>query len=204
MLSASPQIPCAPSSRHHEPKPDAHQVETLELYSGDEDDSEEEDGGSGPHSGVHSANRASALEGDSSPEMRCPAPVPLAELVSSDEEEEQEMPPPTRVPVRQRVEDVHAPVREPSHAAGGAAAPPSPPVDRWEDSDDEAAGDSHALDEPMRTADCDDTEAVEGEDNWDAEDIKPQAEVPPPRLMSAPGITADENFADDDWDDDDE
>ena len=68
-------------------------VETVELYSGDEDDDDEGDDVS---LRVDSANKASGGRNGNgrsrhdSPPMRGPAPVPLAAMISSDEEEEDE------------------------------------------------------------------------------------------------------------------
>jgi len=77
---------------------------------------------------------------------------------------------------------------------------PSPSVERWE--------------APVVAADVDADERWDSDEEAD-EDLAPRAavqgsqivrpyEMGPPGLVVAPGIVADDNFADDDWDEDDE
>jgi len=172
-------------------------VETVELDSGDEAD---DDLGSG--SGVDSANRASGQSEQASPSMRGPAPVPLADMISSDDEADDEA---AREAEREReVEEARERLRQSARQAAERAPPPppsdddddrvaavrpgSPAVDRW-DSDEEA-------DDDEAGAPC----AVQRVQP--AQPTQPVEYAEPSGVVVAPGIVADDNFADDDWDDD--
>jgi len=196
-------------------------IETVELHSGDE--GEDEDEGASSTGDVNSANRASS-KAEESPEMRAPAPVPLGELISSDDENDDDEARETErereiEEARERLRQAAAKptVAEPAVAEPAVAEPPpadddagagradddrapSPSVERWE--------------APVVAADVDADERWDSDEEAD-EDLAPRAavqgsqivrpyEMGPPGLVVAPGIVADDNFADDDWDEDDE
>ena len=228
-------------------------VETVELYSGDEDDEDDAD--------VHSANKASGgargadRNSNASPPMRCPAPVPLAAMISSDEEESDEerssrapaamrrggnigAPQPAHAPEESDDEDedeldtkprrritgsfspeeraasAHAPMAAPAakaaHAPKQPALPPAPAApldadDNWDSSDSEDEDDGiPALDQQQHhRRPAHETAPTPAPIRPSANSLgRGPAPEPEPALMAAPGIVADEGFAEEDWDDD--
>ena len=179
--------------------------ETVELYSDDDGDASPE---------VRSANRASGgrdnggKSGDASPAMRAPAPVPLSAMISSDEEEDDEeavaAPPPARRrgamcqgsssdDERANADDVDDASTAPPPVVTVPDAEAASTVE-W-DSDDDSA---HVRPSVARAPESN-IEAMDAAEEEEEEAGEPE----PPMVMAAPGIVADENFADDDWDDDD-
>lgn len=182
------------------------------------------DGEGGDTSPVAAANRASTPRPTSaehrSPSMRCPAPVPLAAMISSDEEEDD--PDDGRLPIaapRAKV-GAHA---EAAITAGGDRSPPllqDPPRDPPREDDEPM---------PLQPTGADRRELPASAGGWDSEEDSSSPPLPhmernarapvygemcgeddagpppapePPCIMAAPGIAADDNFAEDDWDDD--
>ena len=246
-------------------------VETVELYSGDEEDEDEDEEGGAL---VDSANKASGgrgkaralgsdgRQGNTSPPMRGPAPVPLAAMISSDEEDEEGeeaeagtasqpvttrivapkrsepyVPPPSVVEIAatQPVEDLAPRAREvqrhaqpfataaaaptTAHRAAPAVAPPKlapAPVavdndDDWDSSDsdeeDEMALPPSRRPQPEQQPRAVVTAAVTAPApapvrHAEVPAASPAAPPAAPAVFSAPGIKADEDFADEDWDDD--
>ena len=172
------------------------EVETVELYSGDEDEEGDED-----EAEVNSANRAVGGERGGTPEMRGPAPVPLAAMISSDEEEDDDDHAPAaprhravrRSPPLElhddEIEAEAAPVRPPS--------PPSPGIDRWDSEEEEEAA-LHAHSPSRWSAEQSDAALAYAPASPDGLQASSQ------QVMVGDGIVADVNFAEDDWDADDD
>jgi len=146
--------------------------------------------------------------GDASPAMRAPAPVPLSAMISSDEEEDDEeavaAPPPARRrgamcqgsssdDERANADDVDDASTAPPPVVTVPDAEAASTVE-W-DSDDDSA---HVRPSVARAPESN-IEAMDAAEEEEEEAGEPE----PPMVMAAPGIVADENFADDDWDDDD-
>lgn len=163
-------------------------AETIEMYSDDEDEPP-----------VRSANRATEAAG-ASPPMRCPAPVPLAAMISSDEEEDDDDAParPVDVPIARTT--FEAPAAAPATAGmdmeGGSRRSRRTKLTGSFAHEDE----DHAYARPVDR----DDEAIEPFNGGDEiDDAGPPPPEPEPVVMAAPGIAADENFAEEDWDDED-
>ena len=196
-VKASDYVAPAPSAAWidevHSPAVRADPVkETIELYSDDEEEDSQDV--------VRSANRAAKEERSRvSPPMRNLAPVPLASMISSDEDEEED-----NSPIRPRV------VRARPDAAHALLAPvPAPPVEPPSCDDlpasaadwDSESGEVGPIEEPIRSLeeDVDDSfPRVHTAEIIEQSPFTSEAEAP---VMAAPGIVADSNFADDDWDD---
>jgi hypothetical protein len=204
-------IQVCPSPTRASRKPSAPVDETIEFDSGAEDGDDD--------SPVGSANRASGgrrrhAEG-ASPPMRCAAPVPLAAMISSDEDEDEDEQQPQqqqsdhhRQQQQQPVaaphmgsydderDDERAPVDVPRPAP---TQPDEVPASHggWDSEPEEDTRDAYNAHDGHR--------AEHHIDEYHADADDDDAGPPPdaPRIEAAPGIAADTNFAEDDWDDDD-
>ena len=166
-------------------------VQTVEWDSGDEDVEPDR---------VNSANRADGPR--ASPPMRSPAPVPLSQIIANDDDDEEEA---QEVDIMREAEEARERVRQQAARQRAERSPPTPAVE-----DDSAEAQGAAADEGAgrlpspsvdRWDDCD--------DDWGDEEEDPRRPAPAPvsprvvsGVLSAPGIVADENFAEDDWDND--
>ena len=166
-------------------------VQTVEWDSGDEDVEPDR---------VNSANRADGPR--ASPPMRSPAPVPLSQIIANDDDDEEEA---QEVDIMREAEEARERVRQQAARQRAERSPPTPAVEDESAEAQGAAADEGAgrLPSPSvdRWDDCD--------DDWGDEEEDPRRPAPAPvsprvvsGVLSAPGIVADENFAEDDWDND--
>ena len=168
-------------------------VQTVEWDSGDEDVEPDR---------VNSANRADGPR--ASPPMRSAAPVPLSQIIANDDDDDDEA---QEVDIVREAEEARERVRQQSARQRAERAPPTLAVE-----DESAEAQSAAPDEvagrlPSPSVDRWD----DGDDGWgdEEEDPRPAPAAPlSPRVvsgvLSAPGIVADDNFAEDNWDNDEE
>ncbi|KOO25222.1 hypothetical protein Ctob_010995 [Chrysochromulina tobinii] len=166
---------------------------TLEWDSGDEDVEPDR---------VNSANRADGPR--ASPPMRSAAPVPLSQIIANDDDDDDEA---QEVDIVREAEEARERVRQQSARQRAERAPPTLAVEDESAEAQGAAPDEVAGRLPSPGVDRWD----DGDDDWGDEEEDPRTAPAAPvsprvvsGVLSAPGIVADENFAEDNWDNDEE
>jgi hypothetical protein len=168
-------------------------VQTVEWDSGDEDVEPDR---------VNSANRADGPR--ASPPMRSAAPVPLSQIIANDDDDDDEA---QEVDIVREAEEARERVRQQSARQRAERAPPTLAVEDESAEAQGAAPDEVAGRLPSPSVDRWD----DGDDDWGDEEEDPRTAPAAPvsprvvsGVLSAPGIVADENFAEDNWDNDEE